>query len=369
MITVGQLFEAYSDCRRNKRNTPSALLFEQDLENNLIDLLDELRTGTWMPRPSRVFVVKHPKPREVWAAEFRDRIVHHALYNAVRHLFELSFLADSCASIPSRGTLYAADRLERHLRSCTENWTRKAFVLKADIASFFCSIRHADLIALLRRRIRDDFWLDIAEKLVRQDVKIGADIRCSWADLALIPERKSLFHAAPGVGLPIGNLSSQFFANVLLDPLDQMVRRKLGFRHYCRYVDDFALVHRDPKELLTAGAAIRAHLAGIGLKLAEDKTAVFPAEKGIDFVGSVIRPHHRSARPKTIRHAVQRVLNAPIDEMAVTVTSYLGLLRHVGSFQQRIEIARAGRKRGLKIDLELTRVTGRLKRVPVRKEP
>lgn len=368
MITVGHLFEAYADCRRNKRNTPSARAFELDLENNLMDLLDELRSGTWSPRPARVFVVKHPKPREVWAAEFRDRIVHHALYNAVRHLFEPSFLADSCASIKGRGTLYAAGRLERHLRSCTENWTKRAFVWKADIASFFGSIRHDDLIALLRRRIRDDFLLDLAEKLVRQDVKIGAIIRCPAKDLALIPARKSLFHAAPGVGLPIGNLSSQFFANVLLDPLDQMIRRRLGIRYYARYVDDMVLVHRDPKVLLAAGDAVREHLAGIGLSLAESKTAIFPAEKGIDFVGHVIRPHRRSARPKTVRHSVQRVLEAADGDIAVIATSYLGLLRHVGSEAQGQQIARAGRRRGLKFDRKLTKATGRLRRVPVREE-
>lgn len=359
MFTVDQLFEAYFDCRRQKRNTDTALAYEVGFERKLLQLHAELQDGTWLPKAASVFVVKHPKAREVWAADFEDRIVHHLFYNAVRGLFEPSFLADCCASIKGRGTLYAARRLTRHLRRATENWTRTAFALKADIASFFGSIRHDDLMALLKRRIKDPFWLDLAEKLVRQDVKVGAIIRCPAEDLALIPARKSLFHAEPAVGLPIGNLSSQFFANVLLDPIDQMIHRDLQIGRYARYVDDMVLVDRDPSRLLAAGDAIRERLARIGLRLAEDKTALHRADQGIDFVGHVIRPFRHSARPKTVRMAIDKIGGAPAADLPATVTSYLGLLRHSGSGTQRAEIARAGKARGLLIDRELTKVTGR----------
>lgn len=198
-ITVAQLFEAYYDCRRNKRTTDSALAFEIDLEANLLALLDELRAGTWTPAPATVFAITRPKPREVWAAAFRDRIVHHLVYRAIAPLFEPAFIVDSCACIRGRGTLYAARRLTRHLRSATRNWTAPAFVLKADIANFFGSIRHQDLFAMLARRIGDPTMLDLCRKLVFQDVRQGAIRRGIARHLALVPRHKSLFHASSGV--------------------------------------------------------------------------------------------------------------------------------------------------------------------------
>ena len=201
--------------------------------------------------------------------------------------------------------------------------------------------------------------LELCRKLVFQDVKRGAIVRSPPQDLTLVPNHKSLFHAAPGVGLPIGNLSSQFFANVLLDPLDQMIKRRLGIRHYVRYVDDMVIVHHDPKVLLAAADAIREHLAGIDMKLAESKTFVAPIDKGVDFVGHVLRPHRRSGRAKTHRNAVRRVMAARIDDLAICCNSYLGLYRHVGSRAQVIDICRAGKLRGLKFDQDLTKVLTR----------
>jgi len=355
-ITVAQLFEAYYDCRRSKRTTRAALAFEVNLEENLLTLLHELRTGTWQPSPATVFAITRPKPREVWAADFRDRIVHHLVYRAIAPLFEPSFIADSCACIPGRGTLYGADRVRRHLLSATESWTKPAFVLKADIANFFGSIRHADLFAMLARRVKDPTVLDLCRKLVFQDVRQGAILRGAAHHMALVPRHKSLFHAPPGTGLPIGNLSSQFFANVYLDGLDQMVKRRLRMRHYVRYVDDMVLVHPDPKTLLRAADAIREHLAGIGLALAESKTFVAPADRGVDFVGQVIRPHRTIGRAKTHRAAMHRLSAMPKEDMAESVNSYLGLFRHTGSRAQCAAIARLAHQRGLKVSKDLNKV-------------
>lgn len=355
-ITVAQVFEAYYDCRRRKRHTASARAFEIDLEANLIDLFEELRAGAWMPAPASVFVVRHPKPREVWAAAFRDRIVHHLVHRAIGPLFEPAFIYDSCACIKGRGTLYAANRLERHLLSATENWSKPAFILKADIANFFGSIRQDRLFEMLAHRVRDRTMLELCRKLVFQDVKRGAIVRSPTAELALVPARKSLFHAAPGVGLPIGNLSSQFFANVYLDGTDQMIKRRLGLRHYVRYVDDMVLVHREPAVLLAAADAIRTRLAGIGLALAESKTFVAPVAHGIDFVGHVIRPFRRSGRPKTHRTALRRLESAARSDFAVRCNSYLGLARHAGSRAQVVDLCRAAIRRGFRVDRDLTKV-------------
>ncbi len=355
-ITVDQLFEAYYDCRRNKRTTRSALAFEVDLEANLMALLDELRSGAWTPAPATVFAITRPKPREVWAAAFRDRIVHHLVYRAIAPLFEPAFIADSCACIPGRGTLYGARRLRRHLLSATENWSKPAFVLKADIANFFGSIRHRDLFAMLGRRVKDPTILDLIGKLVFQDVRRDAIVRGEARHLARVPRHKSLFNAPPATGLPIGNLSSQFFANVYLDGLDQMVKRRLGMRHYVRYVDDMVLVHPEPEVLLAAADAIREHLAGIGLALAEHKTFVAPAEKGVDFVGHVIRPHRSSGRAKTHRAALDRLADLPAGDRVASFNAYLGLYRHAGSRPQSIAICRLALRRGLAVAADLSKV-------------
>jgi retron-type reverse transcriptase len=356
-ITVAALFEAYYDCRRAKRNTRAARSFEVNLEDNLLGLHRELQDGTWSPSPATVFAITRPKPREVWAADFRDRIVHHLVYRAIAPLYEPSFIAGSCACIPGRGTLYGADRLRRHLRSATESWSKPAFVLKADIANFFGSIRQADLFAMLERRVRDATMLDLCRKLVFQDVRQNAVQRGAAHHMARVPRHKSLFHAPAGTGLPIGNLSSQFFANVYLDGLDQMIMRHLGMQHYVRYVDDMVLVHSDPKELLRAADAIRDHLGAIGLKLAEHKTSVAPADRGVDFVGQVIRPHRTIGRAKTHRAAMHRIATLPRQDLAESVNSYLGLFRRTGSSNQRIAIARLAHQRGLRLSPGLTKTT------------
>lgn len=148
---------------------------------------------------------------------------------------------------------------------------------------------------------------------------------------------------------------------VLLAKLTQQFprgyRQGLGMRHYVRYVDDMVIVHPEPKALLAAADVIREHLAGIGMQLAESKTFVAPVEKGVDFVGHVLRPHRRAGRAKTHRNAVRRVMAAPIGDLAVCCNSYLGLYRHVGSRAQREEICRAGQLRGLRFDRGLTKVS------------
>ena len=152
-FTFEELTLAYFDCREHKRNTASAIAFEMRLERNLRQLHDELQDGTYSPGRSICFVITRPKPREVWAAEFRDRIVHHLLYRRIGPAIEARFIADSCACIPGRGTLYAAQRLEAKVRSVTENWSRPADYLKLDLANFFVSIDKSVLSALLERHI------------------------------------------------------------------------------------------------------------------------------------------------------------------------------------------------------------------------
>ncbi len=183
---------AYFDCRQHKRNTASALAFEVDLERNLVALFDELAAGTYRPGPSICFIVTRPKPREVWAAGFRDRIVHHLLYNRVGPRFERSFIADSCACIKGRGTLYAAQRLEAKVRSITRNWSRPAWYLKCDIANFFVSIDKSILAGLLATKIHEPWWRDLAELVLFHDPRPDVILRCEPRELERVPPHKRL---------------------------------------------------------------------------------------------------------------------------------------------------------------------------------
>ncbi|HCE10888.1 MAG TPA: reverse transcriptase, partial [Oxalobacteraceae bacterium] len=136
-FSFDELRQAYLDCRKHKSSSPTAIAFAENLESNLRSLYDELVDGSYRPGMSVCFIITRPKPREVWAADFRDRVVHHLLHNRIAPRFYDSFIADTCACIPDRGTLYAARRLESKIRSITENWTRPAWYLKCDLANFF----------------------------------------------------------------------------------------------------------------------------------------------------------------------------------------------------------------------------------------
>lgn len=319
--------QAYLDCRRTKRNSTNALAFEANLERNLCRLNDELLEGRYQPGKSICFVITRPKPREVWAAEFRDRIVHHLLYNRISPRFYAGFIADSCACIPGRGTLYGAKRLEAKIRSLTQNWSKPAHYLKLDLANFFVSIDKRVVRELLSRRI-DGWWLQLAEQVLFHDPRQDFELRGDPDLLARVPAHKRLTSQSAHRGLPIGNLSSQFFANVLLDALDQHIKHDLRCRHYVRYVDDMVLLHESPQWLNAARADIEAWLPQhLGLRLNPVKTILQPVDRGVDFVGQVIKPWYRTTRRRTFNEAISRTKQIPADELFETANSYFGLLR------------------------------------------
>ena len=355
--SLHHLIEAYLDCRRTKRNSASALAFEVDLERNLVELHDELAGGRYRPGRSICFVITRPRPREVWAAAFRDRIVHHLLYRRVAPAIEASFIADSCACIPGRGTLYAARRLEAKVRSASENWSRPLWYLKADIANFFVSIDKRILDELLAGRIREPWWLALARLVLWHDPRVDVDVRGDPRRLALVPPHKRLVNQSADFGLPIGNLSSQFFANVYLDQLDRFVKHELRARHYIRYVDDLVLLHESPQQLNTWRAAIAVFLpARLGLELNPRKTILQPVARGVDFVGQVIRPWRRTIRRRTFHEALARVGALAPEDVHQSVNSYFGLLRQAShSHGDRARLANLVRRRGHSVDRLLTK--------------
>lgn len=350
------LVQAYYDCRRSKRNSASALAFEADLERNLSQLHSDLIAGTYRPGRSICFVVTRPKPREVWAADFRDRIVHHLLYNRIGASIEATFIADSCACIPGRGTLYAAKRLESKIRSATQNWARPVHYLKLDLANFFVSIDKQILAGQLEARIREPWWRALALQVLWHDPREDFEVRSPRHLFNRVPQHKRLTAQPARLGLPIGNLSSQFFANVYLDALDQFVKHQLRCRHYVRYVDDFVLLHESPQQLNAWLAEINAFLPTLGSRLNPSKTILQPVDRGVDFVGHVIKPWRRTTRPRSMAQALRRTAAVPAEDLRETANSYFGLLTQAShSHKDRAALARLVIKRGHAVNGDLTK--------------
>ncbi|MFZ2306189.1 MAG: RNA-directed DNA polymerase [Rhodoferax sp.] len=352
------LVQAWLDCRQHKRNTASAITFERDVERNLCALRDALLAGTYQPGQSICFVVTRPRAREVWAAKFEDRIVHHLLYNHIAPRFHASFIANSCACIPGRGTLYAAQQLEASVRSITQNWSRPAFYLKMDIANFFVAIKKPKLFEQLTARVTEPFWLELTRTILFHDPCQDFEYRGDPALLQRVPPHKRLTESPADTGLPIGNLSSQFFANVHLDALDQFCKHQLKARHYVRYVDDFIILHESPQSLHQALQRIAAWLPEhLGARLNPAKTILQPVDRGIDFVGHVIKPWHRTTRTKTLATAVQRLRTMPDADTFTAGNSYLGLLRQAShSHKDRAAVARVLMARGHTVNGDLTKI-------------
>ncbi|MCU7218436.1 RNA-directed DNA polymerase [Pseudomonas sp. VE 196-7] len=350
------LVQAYYDCRRHKRNTASARLFEKDMEINLLELHDDLLAGTYRPGRSICFVVTRPKAREVWAAAFRDRVVHHLLYNHVAPRFYASFIADSCACIPGRGTLYAAKRLESKIRSASENWSKPIFYLKCDLANFFVAIDKQVLRQQLAKKITEPWWLALAETILMHDPREDYVLRSPPHLFNRVPQHKRLTAQPAHLGLPIGNLSSQFFANVYLDALDQFAKHQLRAKHYVRYVDDFVFLHESPQQLNRWREQVEAFLPRLGAKLNPSKTILQPVDRGVDFVGHVIKPWRRTTRKRSMAQALKRIAAAPAEDLRETANSYFGLLGQASHSQKdRAAIARVVLLRGNSVNAALTK--------------
>lgn len=348
---------AYLCCRRTKRRKHTATAFEINQESALFDLQQSVADGTYTPGPSTCFIITRPRPREVWAAEFQDRIVHHLLYNAIGARIERTFITDSCACIPGRGTLYAVRRLEHHVRSATHNWSRPAHYLKMDLANFFVSIDKGILADQLRARIPEPHLIELALQILWHDPRPGALHQSDPKLRARVPPHKRLSEAPPDKGLPIGNLSSQFYANVHLDALDQFIKHRLRCRHYVRYVDDFILLHESPQQLNAWRATIETFLhERLRLQVNPAKTILQPVERGIDFVGQVIRPWRTTLRRRTFKAAMRRLASINDADLFTTANSYLGLLRQAShSHTDRVRVANLLRKRGRCINAELSK--------------
>ena len=358
--TVEDVFYAYYDCRKEKRNSWSALRFEEQLERNLMQLHRELQDGTWEPSRLSCFVITHPRPREIWASEFRDRIVQCIFYNRWRERYHNSFIYDTYACIPGRGALHGANRIARMMRQVSKNYTTEAFVLKADIANFFVSIDKTVLEEILLKTITTEWDRYIVKKILWTDIQSNALIKSNRSLLRLVPAHKSLFNAHRCKGLPIGNLTSQFFANIYLNELDQYAKHHLKLRHYGRYVDDIVLLDESGQKLsnklIQLDTFAHEHLR---IAFHPKKTYVNKVKHGVNFVGYIILPHRRYLRRSIISNLMQK-LEDPMfmvdADVPASVNSYLGMLRHVNGYTARRKICQRLSWLGYESDPELTKL-------------
>ncbi len=310
IFTYYTTYRAYLDCRVRKRKTVNALKFEYELENNLYQLLQELKNRTYRPGRSTCFVVTKPSVREIFAADFRDRVIHHIFVNEIIGMAEQKFCSDSYACRTGKGTHAAVRRLGKLIPKVTNNYRQEAYYLQLDIASFFMSIDQRILFGIVEKYITDAkrsaLWKDemlwlarviIFNKTADNFVKKG---RAETFDL--LPKRKSLIYAAEYKGLPIGNLTSQFFANVYLNEVDQYVKRELKCRYYVRYVDDMILLSSSRAKLVALSTKIDTFMSNkLGLGLNLQKTKLKAIGEGIDFLGYFVKPDYILIRKKVVR--------------------------------------------------------------------
>lgn len=297
------LWEAYHKAAKGKRGRLAAARFEYKLADNLIELQDELTDGSYRPGPYTHFQIEEPKRRLISAAPFRDRVVHHALCNVIEPLFEALFYPHSYANRKEKGTHKALDQLQW--------WSRQyRYVLRLDIVKHFPSIDHAILKEILFKVVRDPQ----VQGLIHHILVSGEGILADQYEMHFFPG-DDLLAIERSRGLPIGNLTSQFWSNCFLSPLDWFIRRELGCRAYLRYVDDLAIFSDSKRELRRWREEIIARLARLRLTVHHNQAQPRPVEAGIPWLGFVVYPTHRKLKQRNVINFRQR-LNANLNAYA-----------------------------------------------------
>lgn len=356
------LFVAFLCAQKHKSNKPYVVKFRENLDENLDSLCDDLWTRAYKPEPSTCFIVERPKKREVFAAQFRDRVVHHLYYNYLHELYERTFIEDSYSCIPGRGTHYGISRLAKHIRQESHNYQEKCYVMNLDIRGYFMHINRQILLrqALIsinkmashkvygkgRQTWADvldiDFLTWLTEEIVLLDPKINCHIVGKRADWIGLDRSKSLFYTEDGCGLPIGNLTSQLLSNVYLNLFDQFMKRVLHCKHYGRYVDDSFVVSRDRQWLLSLVPYIREFLKQtLGLDLHMGKLQIVNANYGAEFLGAYVKPYRIYVSNKSLERTRQNILRLGLDDLEAaerSLNSFLGMLVHVSSYNVRANL-------------------------------
>ncbi|KHO47418.1 MAG: RNA-directed DNA polymerase [archaeon GW2011_AR5] len=298
ICSYDNLLLAYRKARKNKTSKWYVHKFEKELERNLAKLEAELRTDTYQPHPLKNFVIRDPKTRTISSSHFRDRVVHHAICNVIEPLFEKSFIHDSYASRKGKGTHAAIKRFDTFKRKASKNGrlVKNAkdgnmtigYFLKADIRHYFETVDHEILLKILAKKINDDKVMSLIRKIVANHSTKN------WK------------------GMPIGNLTSQFFANIYLNELDKFVKHNLRARFYIRYLDDFVILHDKKVVLEWWKSRIDEFLKNsLKLELHPDKSKIYALHSGANFLGFRIFYHHKLLKKSNLRS-----MNLRMEELA-----------------------------------------------------
>lgn len=279
ITSFDNLYLAFKAARKGKRARPDIAEFEFNLEENLLELQSELQSESYQPGRYHNFRINDPKPRLISAAPFRDRVVHHALCRIIEPIFDRRFIYDSYACRIGKGTHAAVNRAQKFS-------AQYLYVLKCDIVHFFPHMDHQILYQQFPRSIADAQTLRLCKLILDSGADIHKDVEPAYF------AGDELFSAIRPHGLPIGNLTSQFWANAYLNPLDHFIKRELKCPAYVRYVDDFLLFSNNKNDLHTWRLAVIQFLAAHRLTLHEKEAQVFPTETGIPFLGWRVYPDH-----------------------------------------------------------------------------
>lgn len=329
------LWKSADQAQQGKRFQESVARFNFNRERELFKLQDELQSQTYKPGNYREFIIYEPKKRMISAAPYRDRVVHHALCNVIEPIFERTFIYDSYACRVGKGTHKAVDRF-------TEFCRKNRYVLKADISKYFPSIDHEILKSLIRRKIRDKQTLWLIDLIIdSSNPQEPVSNYFSNDDLFTPIERRH--------GIPIGNLTSQFFANIYLNALDHFVKEQLHCKYYIRYCDDFVVFSDDKDFLHEIKDRISEYLISLRLKLHPRKCQVSPVKDGTDFLGYRVFSDHRLVRQDSIIRFKRRMRRlqdkyfkgkVSLSHIRQSIQSWIGHVSHADSYGLRKRLLR-----------------------------
>lgn len=353
MIDFETILEAYLDCRKRKRSTVGATEFELNYVQNLVELMNEVNSRQYRIGKSICFIVRYPRYREVFAGEFRDRVIHHYIALRLEPLFERIFCGRTYNCRKGKGQLAGVVQLAEDIREESENYTKDAYVMKVDLKGFFMSIIKSKLARMIDYFIVEYYKGDDKEDLrwicnlvVMHRPELNCERRSPFWMWNFIPKEKSLFTNGEDRGIAIGNLFAQLFANFLLNTIDWKIDA-VCVRHN-RYVDDISFVSKDKKKLLSIIPMLRIELGKLGLRLNEKKFYLQHYSKGVQFTGAVIKPDRIYVANHTINSfafAVERLGKAAemgmiddINKNIASVNSYLGIMSHYNEYATKRRI-------------------------------
>ncbi len=328
------LYLAYKKARKGKIKKPYVIEFERNLHENLLKLQKELMEKTYKPQPIVTVIIRDPKTRKIGKADFRDRVVHHALINILQPIFEPLFVYDNYASRKNKGHHKALKRFDYFMRKVAHNGKKlkgikdnnyvQGYALKADISKYFESVDHEVLLKIIGEKVKDENVLWLVQQILTYNSN----------------------SSIKGRGMPLGNYTSQFFANVYLNKLDYFIKHTLRVKYYLRYVDDFVILHKDKERLERYKKYIDEYLHTLGLRLHPTKSRVIPLHEGIPLLGFRIFYYYRLIKESGIRQIKRNLFiwrkdyleSSNYDNIASRLQGWLAHAEHGNTYKLRKKI-------------------------------